>query len=303
MTTSPPSISVAIPAHNAEPWIAETLESVLAQTRPAHEVVVVDDGSTDGTLAALRPYTERVRVVQQENAGAPAAYNRAFAEATGEYVAMCPADDIWEPRKLEWQAESLDANPDIDVAFGGARFFGLRSHDYPRPGTTGLLDRRSFARLMYEQNVIAAPTAVVRRALHERLGRFREDLAIEDYEFWMRALRRGATFFFDPRVLVRHRWHGRNLSSKAVTVRELAYEIHREYGDLADDPELVRRTLARDLRALARARLGLGRTEDARAAYRASLRHRPHAGAALASLILGAPGAAAAVGWLRARRA
>ena len=297
------AISVAVPAHNAEPWIAETIESVLAQTRPAREVIVVDDGSTDGTLAALEPYRDRVRVVQQDNKGAPAAYNRGFAEATGEYVAMCPADDLWEPRKLEWQANAVVAHPEIDVAFGGARFFGLRDDDYPRPAASGVLEGRAFARAMYEENLVAAPTAVVRRALHERLGGFREDLAIEDYEFWMRALRAGATFFFEPRVLVRHRWHGRNLSSKAVTVRELAYEIHREYGDLAGDPALVRRTLARDLRALARARLGLGRVEDARAAYRASLRQRPHAGAALASLLLRAPGAPAAVGWLRARRA
>ena len=82
----------------------------------------------------------RVRVVQQPNAGASAAYNRAFRESAGSYVAMCPADDLWEPRKLEFQFETLTAHPEVDVSFGGARYFGLEKRDFVGPADSGVLD-------------------------------------------------------------------------------------------------------------------------------------------------------------------
>src|SRR3954469_16060750 len=119
-----PSIAVVMPAYNAARWIDETLDSVLAQTRPADEVIVVDDGSSDDTAERARGHG--VAVLSQANGGPPAAYNTGFDAARSEYVAMCPADDLWHPNKLEWQAQALTEHPGIDVLFGKARFFGLR---------------------------------------------------------------------------------------------------------------------------------------------------------------------------------
>jgi glycosyltransferase involved in cell wall biosynthesis len=194
-TPAAPRISVAVPARNVGPWIAETLDSVLGQTRPPDEVIVVENGSSDDTREVLEGYRDRVTLVEMPCRGAPAAYNRGFAEATGEYVAMCPADDVWRPEKLERQAAAIAANPEADVLFGHARHFGIDSSEYLRPPGRGILDRDELLRAMYVDNLIPAPTTLIRRSFFERLGRFREDLLVEDYEFWMRALRAGGTYF------------------------------------------------------------------------------------------------------------
>src|SRR5690242_4887481 len=101
-----PSISVVVPAYNAARWIEETLRSVLDQTCQPAEIFVVNDGSTDDTAERAERFGDRVTVVSQPNGGPPAAYNRGFDMATTDYVAMCPADDVWDPRKLEWQAQT-----------------------------------------------------------------------------------------------------------------------------------------------------------------------------------------------------
>jgi glycosyltransferase involved in cell wall biosynthesis len=127
-----PTICVVVPAYNEGRWITETLESVLAQTLPADEIVIVDDGSTDDTVAQVERFGDAVRLVRQANAGCAAAFNTGFADTTADFVALCPADDIWEPHKHEWQHEVLVQHPDVDVALW---------------------------RVMFEHNVIADPSA------------------------------------------------------------------------------------------------------------------------------------------------
>jgi glycosyltransferase involved in cell wall biosynthesis len=291
-----------MPAYQAERWIGETLESVLAQTSPPDEVVVVDDGSTDGTAEIVRSFGAPVRLVQQDNGGVSVAYNRAFRESSGDYVAMCPADDIWEPRKLELQREALVAHPEVDVAFAGARYFGIEERDFDGPATAGILNGRDFFREMYRSDVVPAPTAVIRRALFEHVGGFREDLACEDYEFWLRLLQHGAVFFNDPRQLVRLRQHGGNISSQALSMWEMNHQIHEIYAKVLGDDRLARASLARDLRVIGRARLGLGHVETARAAYRASLAQRPTAGGLAWALLLALPGSNEPMRRIAARR-
>lgn len=297
-----PAITVAMPAYQVERWIGEALESVLRQTSPPDEVVVVDDGSTDGTADVVRALGSPVRLVQQANRGASAAYNRAFSEAACEYVAMCPADDVWEAHKLECQRATLAAHPDVDVAFSGARYFGLEDRAFIGPRDRGVLDSARLFREMFEGDRIPAPTAVIRRDLFDRLGGFRTDLACEDYEFWMRALRAGAVFFHDPRPLARLRQHGGNLSSQALSMWEMNHRIHAEYAAEMGDSRLVSETLARDLRTIGRCRLGLGQAGSARQAYRASAAHVRHPSALAWAALLGVPGSGQVIERLAARR-
>ena len=108
----PPLVSILIPAHNAAPWIRETLDSALAQTHPRVEIVVVDDGSADDTLALARAFEPRgVRVANQANAGASAARNHALRLARGEFIQFLDADDLLSPRKLELQLALLAGRP------------------------------------------------------------------------------------------------------------------------------------------------------------------------------------------------
>ncbi len=133
-----PLVSVLIAAYNAEPWLAETLDSALGQTWPRTEVIVVDDGSTDGTLAVARRYRGRVRVVAQENAGACAARNAALALAQGDFVQYLDADDLLDPEKIEVQVRRLAGEPPGTVASSAwSRFYGddLGTADLtPQPG-------------------------------------------------------------------------------------------------------------------------------------------------------------------------
>lgn len=295
-----PSISVVMPAYNAAQWIDETLDSVLAQTQPADEIIVVDDGSTDDTAERARAHG--VTVLQQANGGPPAAYNAGLDAARSEYAAMCPADDLWDPRKLEWQAQALEDDPGIDILFAKARFFGLNEGDHPHPQRPGRQEHGAFLRAMYAENLVPAPTAVVRVALHRKLGRFDESLPGEDYEFWMRALRARATFAYDERTLVHLRQHGANASANAVKMWEMNHVIRTRYAADVADANLTHELLARDLREIARCRFGLQRPVAARDAYRASLRHRLSAEAAVGAGLLSVPGLRDGLVALNARR-
>jgi len=267
-------MSALICAYNGERWISESLGSILSQTEPPEETIVVNDGSTDGTRALLADFEDRVRVIDQENRGVCAATNRALSEASGDYVALCGQDDIWEAAKLECQRDALAAHPEIDVAFTRMRSFGSSDRDFRRPPGRGLLDRRAFSRALFEQNCVGAPSAAIRRSLFAELGGFREDLAAEDYEFWFRALRGGARFYFDERRLVRYRTHPGSLSAQEWPTLEMKYSVRRQYAVDLDDRALVDRVLARDLRSLGRYRMEAGLGKEARDAYARSLRHR-----------------------------
>ena len=295
-----PTITVVVPAYNEERYIAEALDSILGQTRPPHEIIVVDDGSTDRTLEVVDRYRDRVRVHQQENRGCPAAFDTGFRQANGEFVALCPADDIWEPDKLARQQDVLAVHPEVDVVFGAARTFGLTERDHGRPVEKGVLETASFAPQMYRRDLIADPSAVVRRSLYLDLGGY-ESLIGEDYEFWMRALAAEAVFYFDPRLVVRLREHGGNLSYRALDIWETNHLVHTRYSELAGDSELVRRTLAHDLLMIGYCRAALGRGSAARRSFRASLRKRFGAFSLAAAIAMSIPGVARATSRLAPR--
>lgn len=285
-----PTLGIALAAYNAERWIAPALESVLAQTSPAEEVIAVDDGSTDGTAAIIESFGDAVRLLRQPNRGAPLSFNRGFAESSCDYVALCAADDLWEPHKLEWQREALAARPAIDLAFGHARFFGVSEGDYARPPGTGLLEHATLKRALFQRNPLAAPTAVIRRELHRRLGGFREDIAMEDHEFWLRAVCARASFFYDPRLLVRMRRHGENLSSDRLRAWELGHSLHRWYAPQMGDRKLVRDAFARDAVGIATLRRQAGLRRQARDAYWHSLRYQPQVKPLAWAVALSVPG-------------
>lgn len=290
-----PTISVAIAAYQAERWIATAVESILGQTVAPLELIVVDDGSTDGTAAILAGFGDRIRTISQPNGGAARAFNRAFAAARGHYVAFCGADDVWEPRKLEWQLEALRGDPAIDVAIGHASTFGAVEEEFARPAdTAGILDNGRFTALMYDPgNVVAAPSAVVRRSLFERLGGLVEGHDAEDYELWMSAVGAGAVFWYDPRLLVRCLRHGDNVSwgdRARLRMFRAAERVHRDHAGLVDR-RTARRVLARDRFRVARHLVEHGSPAAARREFVAAAALRPTPRAIAWALLLWLPAA------------
>lgn len=115
---TPPKFSVIIPVYNGAPTVGRAIESVLTQTYPAHEVIVVDDGSIDATAQAVAPFGSRVRYVYQSNGGVAAARNAGANYATGEWLAFLDADDWYYPNRLRWHAEWIQEDAALDFLTG-----------------------------------------------------------------------------------------------------------------------------------------------------------------------------------------
>jgi len=177
-------ISVVIPSYDAAAFVGEAVRSVLAQTRPADEVIVVDDGSTDDTAARLDEFGPPVRVIRQANAGVSAARNRGVREATGGLIAFLDADDVWHPRKLELQMPTLLANP-------GLGLLGTRTFVWP-----GAVPAFSEPPVMacpvaltdlVVRNAFTASSVVARAEVLRRAGEFDvRQQGTEDHDLWLR---------------------------------------------------------------------------------------------------------------------
>ena len=276
---SRPSISVVVRVYNAEELIGASLTAILSQTHLPDEVIVVDDGSTDGTPQELSRFGGAIRVVRQANGGHSAAMNRGFAEARCDYIAICDADDIWEPVKLERHFAALRRHPEIDVAFSAARRFGLTERDHSPPPGNGILDRREFGRILYRGNPVCTSSTLVRRRLFARVGPFNPRLpAAEDYDYLLRALKAGAVFFYQPEVLVRYRQHEAQATRNRLRIERAKFLVHQWHADMIDDARLVRSVHADDLLGIGRQLIDDGRPREARKVFCHSLRYAAAAG-------------------------
>jgi glycosyltransferase involved in cell wall biosynthesis len=291
---SEPTVTALVRVYNGERHVAETIEAILAQTRPADEVLVVDDGSTDATPAVLAGFGPKIRVVRQPNGGLADAFERGFLEAHGDYVANCDADDLWQPDKLERQLAALRRHPEIDIAFGAAEVFGTRAGAFNTAYSgEGLLEPAGLRRELYTADRICVSSALIRRALKERVGPFRRAASpCEDYDFWLRSLAAGAVFFQDRATLVRYRVHDDQLSDNLLKMHEQEAEVHRHNAALTGDRRLVRRVEAQDLSNIGRALGDLDRAGPARAAFLASFRRRPSPRCLVWAAVLSTPGRA-----------
>jgi glycosyltransferase involved in cell wall biosynthesis len=185
-------VSVVIPLYESAPFIRETLDSVAAQTLAPHEVIVVDDGSTDGGGDVARAHRLRPKVIRQENRGPARARNTAIRASTGDLVAFLDADDLWLPEKLARQARALEEHADVGMVFCHAcRFeddeWGRRYAS--RTPTTKLRSLRGFLLANQAQNL----TVVIRRSVFDDVGPIDERpelVGTEDYHYWLRVLAR-----------------------------------------------------------------------------------------------------------------
>lgn len=200
-------ISCIVPVFNGERYLAEALEGLLAQTYERIEIVLVDDGSTDGTPALAATYGDRIRYVRQAHAGPGAARNRGLADARGEFIAFQDADDVSLPERMTRQMRRFDARPDLDVCLSRVQNFWileLRAEEAsfadhvftrPMPGTitgTGLLRRSLFEGIPFDTSL---PTG-------------------EDLDWMARAADDGVVTELLPDVLLRRRFHFDNLTRK-----------------------------------------------------------------------------------------
>jgi len=189
MATSPPAIaiSVVIPAHNAAHFIKETLDSALAQTYPAVEVIVVDDDSTDETAEIVQAYGKQIKLLRQQKQGAAAARNLGIRQAQGEYIAFLDADDLWLPEKLERQVDCI-INKKVAWVTCKATFFDHRS-GRTLPAYSVQLFEGDVLEKLFLENFILSPTPIVKKSIFSEVGYFNEapEARIgEDWDMWLR---------------------------------------------------------------------------------------------------------------------
>ena len=204
-----PLVTVIIPAYNASAFLGDAVASVLGQTHPDVEVIVVDDGSTDDTVALLAQWQARdlrVRAVRGHNRGVAAARNAGLDLACGQYVAFLDADDVIHPEKLERQIAYLEAHPQIDLVYSDYRTADAELRPL-RDEVIGV-KRMPLREAYIYTNVFPIMAPLLRRTLVERVGAFDEGLrACEDWEYWVRCERAG-TFGYLPGHYATYRMHG-----------------------------------------------------------------------------------------------
>jgi glycosyltransferase involved in cell wall biosynthesis len=182
-----PKVTIAIPAYNAELWLRDTLDSALAQTFPAHEIIVVDDGSKDGTEAVTRSFGDRVRYVRQPNQGVSAARNTAIREATGDWIAFLDSDDLIVPEKLAKQVAVIEANSQLVVVYSAFSYLYSNGTSQRTPVFPAV---DLWPGLRYRTPILPS-TAMIRRSALEEVGGFSTEYHYaEDWELWLRLVRR-----------------------------------------------------------------------------------------------------------------
>lgn len=237
-----PIVSAIVPAYNAERFLAEALDSALAQTLQDIEVIVVDDGSADSTgaiadrYAALHP--GHVRVVHQANGGLVAARNAAIEAARGRYLALLDADDAWLPHHLAASTEVLDQHEEIGLVHANIECMDAGSGSLGRYGATRRrrhFQGDAFTRILLRRGNVACPTAVFRRSLVEQVGPFDpvfNRLGCEDRDMWLRIAKVTGLRHLDS-VHARYRIHDTNMSANLERMRKarlLLVERHTSDG-------------------------------------------------------------------------
>ncbi len=241
-TTSPaqsdtPAVSVIIPTYNHARYVAQAIQSALAQTYHDYEIVVIDDGSTDHSRAVIAPFMDRVRYVWQPNQGLSAARNTGVRESRGRYIAPLDADDIWFPDYLATMAPLLDGDPSAGAAYSGWRYIDANGNMLPQHSTRIVPPEQFYATLAYT-NFLVPSGVLARRTCLEQAGPFDVNLrAVEDRDMWLR-IARTHRIIGVPKVLVGYRTHGENMTrdlARMETARR--YVATKHFGSAEGDSQ------------------------------------------------------------------
>jgi glycosyltransferase involved in cell wall biosynthesis len=218
--TEPGRVSVVITAYNTERYVAEAVESVLGQTVPPGEIIVIDDGSTDGTAAVLEQFDGRIRYVYQTNQGQAAALNNGVALAQGEFLAFLDSDDYWTPTKLEAQLEAFHADPSLDLVFGNTRQF-LSPELPPEVARNLVCDDK-----LQPSPLISGLLA--RRSSFERVGPLKIGSISSFVEWYLRMKELGLRHTFIDHHITWRRIHSANTSNRNKDIRREYLQVLKE---------------------------------------------------------------------------
>lgn len=281
-----PSVSIIIPCFNMERYLAESLRSVLAQTYPVSDIIVIDDGSTDASAAVAATF-DGVRVIRQTNQGISAARNRGVSEAKGEYLIFLDADDRLLPDAVQIGVENLSARPECAFVYGFCRQIDAGGAPLLHLAEPEPVTHASYTTLLAGSGLVPPAAACHRRAAFETVGGFDPKWGLsQDHELYLRIARKFPIYCHN-RVVVEWRQHGGSLSKRSaaaalkgvlatIEVQRPTFQGNREYEEAARRGEkhwarIFGPALSREFYAT----LKRGRVIDSARALSVLLRHYP----------------------------
>jgi teichuronic acid biosynthesis glycosyltransferase TuaG len=218
-----PLVSVVIPVYNQERYIKEAVDSVLQQTYPQVELVVVDDGSTDQTPEILKTYGSRLRYLRQANAGAATALNRGIEAASGELVGWLSSDDVYESTKVQRQVELFEARPEISLTYTDFNVIDGDGRVVRTVRSPYYSDRKEFIRRLILGNFVNGSSVIAKKKALIDTGLFDPVMTYHaDANMWLRLLKHHQ-FGHVGEVLLNYRWHAGNASNNVAAMRRHRY--------------------------------------------------------------------------------
>ncbi len=242
-----PTVSVIIHTYNNERFIAETVESVLNQTYKDYEIVVVDDGSVDGTRDALIPYMQKIMYHYKENGGIASAKNAGINLSQAEFVAFLDHDDLWVPDKLQLQMECFRNKPQVGLVYAKYTSFrdGKDLRTKPEKGYSGWIFKE-----LLSKSFIQTSTVVVKRECLDAVGPYDESFSLGDeYDMFLRIARKFQCDFID-KGLTRYRVHDTNASNNDFLFDNENLGVYKKvYNNCTDldgvEKKILRKRIAR----------------------------------------------------------
>lgn len=260
-----PVVTVIIPTFNRCPLVGAAIESVLSQRYEDFELIVVDDGSTDGTAAGLAKFGSRLRLFSQANHGVSSARNFAAREARGHYLAFLDSDDLWHPKKLEIQADFMERNPRIKIC--QTEEIWIRNGTRVNPKSRHRKPSGDIFTPSLELCLVSPSAVMLTRELFNQVGGFDERFPVcEDYDLWLRiAINHPVPLIADPLVIKRG-GHADQLSRsiwgldryRVIALQKL---LRSELGDLQREAAVS--VLRRKVEVLAAGARKRGKAQDA----------------------------------------
>ncbi len=237
-------ISIVLPCYNRVHLIGQALVSILAQTLAPHEIIIVDDGSSDDLAGYLATFYPQVRLIRQPNAGPAAARNTGFHAATGDLIALWDSDDLCPPTRLEVERDLFVKYPELDFVFGNEAKFTKDQAPVPCWQNHGLQTGPIDALAAIQAKVnIPTSSVMMRRSAVWAVGGMDESLRLcEDFDLWVRMAKNGANFGIVNEVLAHRRIHSGNLVNQRLELKAAECVVLERHDCLGSD--FLRRRLS-----------------------------------------------------------
>ena len=229
------NFSIIIPTHNRFEMLQKAINSVLSQTYPNYELIVIDDGSTDDTYIICDIFADKVKYIKQENLGVSAARNKGIEIASYDYVAFLDSDDLWLPEKLQEHVNFIQENPKIKIHQAAEKWMRKGRHVTPAQHHIKFEGDVFFESL--KRCMITPSTVVIHKSIFEKYGMFDTNLQVcEDYDLWLRISFYEDVGYIDKNLAVRNAGHGDQLSERFEALdRFRLYSILKLLGALSKD--------------------------------------------------------------------